>query len=1245
MSGRLQRIEQALTQIDPATFQNLCDAYLSLRETGLTSFNRPGSQLGKIKTTKGTPDTFFRLKNGGLGYVEYTTRASKLYEKIIEDIEKCLDPSYTGVPKNEISKIVYVFNGRLKPAEEHAIHTFIALHHIVVELVSIDWLAIEILNSYPRLAKEFLSIPIDTGQILPLDKFIEEYNNKGGMVGTPLDNAFLAREKEMKELAEMLAHKDIVILEGAPGVGKTKLALEAIDRYVRANPACNALAISKKDEDIFDDLHIQLKNTDNYILLVDDANRQRMNFQQLMGFYTERKKGSLKLLITVRNYALQEVRQVCSEYACDELTINRFSDDEIKAIITSPEFNVVNPEFQNRILQIAEGNPRLAVMAARLAHDQPNKVLYGSLTDLYDAYFETFVKDATIFSNPVYLKTLGLISFFFTINRTDKDFVTKLLADFDLDYNSFNEAITALHERELVEIQYNLVRISEQVMATYFFFRAFIKDELLSFRTLMFNYFPVWKRRFSDSIIPSHNMFGPQEILDKISPVLDEYQQSVSNDPEKTDEYFNLFWFYKRAEQLAYLHGRITAMPVPEQPNYSTDYNRNDFVWNREKILEQLDNYFRYPIEEYTHALELAFEYTKRNPEMLPELVHNIKENIRFDVADRRNGFTRQVKLFELLIRKTLAGEPHYISAFYALSTSFLAHQYQITKSGRNNSISFYQYAIPLDSTIMEFRKGIWQMLHKRVLIDQPRVKKILLDFRPGIHEPNKDIWQFDLDFYLPMIEEILNPADFNDIEWVNQFIERMGRIGIDDTRINILKEKFKNPDYDYLQKLDWNYSRGKSVYDVTSYQQFRELKEKQLREDFRFSNIHDADPLFRAITSAMQMEDTASKDLRQSLDIIIEENFLRDPDMGFSLLARFMNPYAFGSGLPPKTINAIVTSSKEYTQRLLKMLDTWNHDQKDFWKIFAFAQMDETFIDETLAKSLLDTVDKLQVSQYFDMDALAKFEKVHAGILVEMLKLIFRNNLERGANIQLPSDFVEKFAVPLQSHFDLLVDIYFQQEKISNHFDFQKTGLKALMSIQPAFFVRYIERLFPENSVETLDMDTYLGFIWSLNIAYEVIEKVADRIIANTFAFLDHELNILFANLPESSIQAALKFLYDYGQKNSMDTYKINAVVNVICHSFPDSFDDFIIQYLGWNAGLEDFKAIQWIGTGGVYSGDFIIGDFRAGEWHKVLNAVKRFPEAMTTIPIIAYIQSQITEETKAGEYERQRKFSDPKA
>lgn len=239
--------------------------------------------------------------------------------------------------------------------------------------------------------------------------------------------------------------------------------------------------------------------------------------------------------------------------------------------------------------------------------------MLGDVSDLYDSYFQTFIKDFDIFGNKILIKTLGIISFFFTIDRSNKEFIETILNSFGIDYHDFNEAIDELEKRELVEVQYNHARVSEQVMATYFFYKVFIKDEILSFKTLLFTFFPVWKKRFSDTIIPSNNSFGYENVLKKINGTLDEYLNSIYSDEEKVLEFFSLFWFYKRKETLNYFHQKVKQFPEPENPIYDSKYETNEYVWDRDKTLDFLADLFNHFTESFFPALELAFEYCRKN--------------------------------------------------------------------------------------------------------------------------------------------------------------------------------------------------------------------------------------------------------------------------------------------------------------------------------------------------------------------------------------------------------------------------------------------------------------------------------------------------------------------------------------------------------------------------------------------------------------------------------------------------------
>ena len=61
---------------------------------------------------------------------------------------------------------------------------------------------------------------------------------------------------------------------------------------------------------------------------------------------------------------------------------NGFTDEEIKGIIESDSFNIRNFDYQKEIVRIANGNPRFAIMAAKLALEKNIHSLYKRRNDV-----------------------------------------------------------------------------------------------------------------------------------------------------------------------------------------------------------------------------------------------------------------------------------------------------------------------------------------------------------------------------------------------------------------------------------------------------------------------------------------------------------------------------------------------------------------------------------------------------------------------------------------------------------------------------------------------------------------------------------------------------------------------------------------------------------------------------------------------------------------------------------------------
>lgn len=1248
MSGRLQLIEQKLLAIDGAGFQNLCDNYLSLREDEYSSLNRSGSQLGKKKTIVGTPDTFLRLTENKLAYVEYTTQASSIVSKVKEDIDKCLDKSKTKVDSNLIHKIIICLNSRLSVDEETQIQEYAKDKRISLELIGIDTLALEIISKYLLLAREYLGIALDTGQILPFDKFIQEYNNKANQLSTPIDNIFFHRSTELEKIESVLSSKDLLILSGAPGVGKTKIGIEAVQHFKQKNPSFSSYVIAKKDVDIFEDLKIQLRPDKDYILLIDDANRQLPNLRQIFGIFKENRPGKLKLIITVRNYALIDIKSSSIEFDSETIDIPKFTDEEIIDILKSDSFKIMNHRYQKKIVEIADGNPRLAIMGARIALERESKFLFGDVSDLFETYFSSFSMDFNLFGKPDLLKALGLVSFFFTIERENKKTVEKLLSIFDIDYYKFSEAIEELHKRELVEIKYNHIRISEQVMATYFFYVVFIRDNYLSFEKLLFNYFDSHKFSFKEALYSSSHSFGYENVFSKINPSFDKYLEVVRDNEDKFLVFIDLFWFNKPDETLAYFLINTNKIGEPENPVYNAHYETNDFVYEKEQTIDYISRFFRQQTESFIPAIQLGFEYIRKRPEHLPEFVRRIRENLVFDEPDERYGYQRQDVFIQQLRENIVAKKKHYSIVFFAIAETFLKHSHQMTHGGRNHSFSTYQYPIPSTSEIKKIRTNIWETLFLQIDDFRNEVIQTIDKYKPDFRDRNSDILDFDLTFLIPFIKESFSPNSFYETYVVNRLISTLAREEkIKNMSYLELKPIFNTKQYrDYI-KLDWNKFRDKDEYEFDDWREYEKVKSDDLKENFTFNSDQEFDSFLTTIDNAQRIKERNHSQIENSLEIILSENFIQNNDLGLSLLAAYLKK-DYDIRALNKTISTIVNHSANYALKFWKLLDSWDNKNSTYWKLSFLERLPNEYVNDEYYNRLIMTIKSINSFAYLYLDQYVKFSNESRNAVKEVMHIVHQKIKTESLNIRLSEyPFKDRLEL-LENDYLLIKESYFQQfelAKSSASFDYQLKGFANINKAHREFLYDFFSHFYSVYDVHRDNKSLNISFIWNYPDRVSEIEKVIDFLMDKDiyFGLGGHSVSLLFNDLDQSQLSTAFEFMKKVIKKNKINRSYIEVIFDTIRTNMQAYHDELFLYFLDVNKDVEFFKTIDWVGNPGVMMGDVIWGELHAKRWEKVLAILNTSPDQLSFIPIKSFLKKRIQSEYNSAEFERVRKFIRP--
>ena len=192
--SKLTDIKNRIDQLDGGAFQNLCDSYLAYR--GYGSGYSLGMNTGTDKTAKGSPDTYFLTADKRYVFVMYTTQKTDFLKKAIEDIDKCFDAKRTGVSADNIAEIIYCHTyGRLTPGDDQYLRKYCEQYGAVLTLICLDELGNGIFRDFPILAKDFLGINVDSGQIFPLNVFVERHD--ANKMSAPLGTEFLFRNDEL----------------------------------------------------------------------------------------------------------------------------------------------------------------------------------------------------------------------------------------------------------------------------------------------------------------------------------------------------------------------------------------------------------------------------------------------------------------------------------------------------------------------------------------------------------------------------------------------------------------------------------------------------------------------------------------------------------------------------------------------------------------------------------------------------------------------------------------------------------------------------------------------------------------------------------------------------------------------------------------------------------------------------------------------------------------------------------------
>ena len=1226
-------ITQKLAAMEQGRFQLVCIEYLKYNVGG--NIHSPGTVDGKEKTKKGHPDIYLIQDDGKYVLGECTTKenlkTADFNAKLEADLKACLDFEKLKLPQEKIHSIYLCCNTSVETGISEQLQSITNVYNIALKIIGLHELAIYFSGAGKVFAKDFMGIAFQTGQVLTKEEFLKQYHKKN--LSTPLDNPIIGREYELSALAEQLNNHDVIIVNGQSGVGKSRLVMEAMELFIESNKEYIPYYIFPKSSEISDDLSTFLKPDASYILLIDDANRQLDNLVKILEKIIE-SEVTLKVIITVRDYAKDEVITKCGNVETIGFILRKLSNESIKNIISLEPFLITDWDVKNRIVQISDGNPRLAIMAARIMSADPDVNLLSDVTRIYDAYFENILSDNEIFRKKITRQVLGIISFFYSIDTSIAQ-ERKIIKSFGLDVDEFIECAEQLEELEITEIfDGSVVRISEQVIATYFFYDCFFRKPALDFRFLLENCYDKNIYRLKEATLSSINTFGEENIIVKKYPDWMFFWDVIKCNEEIAMSFMKVLGRYFPHLFFTW----ISSFANPNEINDEVAYTYESLVKpthnnQNNEILNLLEIFYNAPKEQFQTAVYLSFEYAGSNPETLAILIDKLKTNLYVTKSETSKQLENIKFVHQLLSEKEK-------SAVKFRKALFLIMDHVILRVSWNSKMldqidNKYDFREFLKTFRADLLKAYLDDYEKQMLF----VMSLLLNYVWEKRELKCSEIEGDFGTISVIIEKFMDSGRFVECYFVNKYIHIVRqKTNSFEVQLKTFEKKFKSPTYELYKVLSMQYrfsNEGSTWKDFDQQKNEIILKKVIIKSFDDFKNIHNQ---LVEITNFTDFRSNVLDGVNKLLINILSQNV----ELGLKCLEYYLQNgnVVFLGGSP--IIMSVFSKGRFVSEQFYQIIKKYDFIYQSEWIHTFLLYQPEELIDDQRIEQLTEFYNTSQEPLEIYAEHYNNYEAYRPGTKVRFLNALYQNKKNNKAfDYKLEQNFFLKSEELLRSNFELCQDMYFQQEKRAGSFDRDGKELILFVKRDRLFLERYINWLIKTERNAYINANKVLSGIWEITDAetmvYHSLLKIAS---VPAFASTEHLSCIFFSSIREEHHKIAFEVL----KKIIRDFPDNKDVLNMVIDTCRNSFKQFhmllIQEIIIQNDDIRLFMKLKFHNNHFSSSGGEIWSEYKSKELKNIKEAILSMRSHYRYFKHKNYLDERIDQEDRHTAHDKKYMF-----
>jgi hypothetical protein len=353
------------------------------------------------------------------------------------------------------------------------------------------------------------------------------------------DLPFYGRQDETAAFTDFVdSDRDVLIVTGPTGIGKTRLVVEASLRVQTSRPDWQVYTTDILAGNIDEGLsELNPKQEDGVILFVDDA-RDADQVDRMFDL-ADKHRGQVKLVFTERPYFVERLQENAGRFslACDRQELRPISTGDLRDFVRD-SYGITVPTVLDWIAQVSEGRPQIAHLVAETidSEDDIDTDPIAESREIHESVFKDAVaplKDAAAdreFGDPgkveAYVEYLAAVG---RLDTADDDFVDAFRDALDLSPDveaRYRNLLTGT--QSLVYERGRFLEIQPDVLREYIVYDTFFDGSARDFKAEVYDRFGQFTEdEQASKLLAVNHRYGSRDAGRIVEDILDEHRQRM----------------------------------------------------------------------------------------------------------------------------------------------------------------------------------------------------------------------------------------------------------------------------------------------------------------------------------------------------------------------------------------------------------------------------------------------------------------------------------------------------------------------------------------------------------------------------------------------------------------------------------------------------------------------------------------------------------------------------------------------